>query len=157
KKLSNFFGGDGEAEERSIAPAVADSAAPPVAVAPVVAAPAPMKARTAAPPARFSDDEAGLRALLLEQHADGLFGGEGELGATLAAVAALVSRGHTARAGSFRAELRRTVQALKSRLPSLSAEDLVLCALALAILQMPHGEPAPSELPPELAACLTGA
>ena len=152
----------------------ADAGAPPSPVAP---APAPPPARSVSVPARaplaeaapvlatadtadtavprFSDDEAGLRALLLQQGADGLFAGD--LGATLAAVAALVSRGHTARSGSFRAELRRTVQALQARLVKAQGTEQVLCALALAVLRVPGGDAAPPELPSELSASLTGA
>ncbi len=104
--------------------------------------------------ARFRDDEAGLRALLLEQRADGLF--VGDLATTALAVAVLVSRGHTARAGSFRAELRRTTTAAQGRLASASGDDRLLCVLVLALLRMPHGEAPPADLPPFLADLLQG-
>jgi len=165
-RVANLFRGDShdsDAEELSVPPPAAEAVPPP----PVpMAAPAPAisasnMAAGARPPQQdavleLSDDEAGLRRLLLNQRADGLFGPPGELGATVAAVAALVSRGHSARAGSFRAELRRTVQALRALLPSVTGDDRALCALALALLQMPHGEAAPAELPAELAQCLNG-
>ncbi|MDI1479469.1 VIT domain-containing protein [Polyangium sp. y55x31] len=120
-------------------------------------APAPAAERVpAAPPAavRLSDDDGGLRALLLHQKADGLF--DGDLGATLAAVAALVGRGHTAREGLFRAELRRTTVTLRGKLAALSAEDKPLALFALALLTMPHGDPAPEGLPAPIAAALAG-
>lgn len=162
-RIAKAFGVGGSDDE-------ADAGAPPSPAAPVPAPPPPARSvsvpaeaapvpaaadtgDTAAP--RFSDDEAGLRALLLQQGADGLFAGD--LGATLAAVAALVSRGHTARSGGFRAELRRTVQALQARLAKAQGKEQVLCALALAILRVPGGDAAPSELPAELAASLAGA
>lgn len=78
-----------------------------------------------------------LRALMLQQGADGLFGGS--YAQTLAVVAALAMRGHTARSGDFRAEMRRTAQTLASRIPSLSGSDLVLAATALAILRVLDG------------------
>lgn len=106
-------------------------------------------------PPRFTDDEAGLRALLLQQGAEGLF--DGDVGTTLVAVAALVGRGHTARSGSFRAELRRTVQALKSRIGALTGAERSLVALGLAMLRIGSGEELPSELPVELGAILGGA
>ena len=120
-------------------PAAPAMSAPP-AMESVAAAEAPASASR-----RFTDDEAGLRALLLQQGADGLF--DGDVGTTLIAVAALVGRGHTARSGSFRAELRRTVQALKSRLGSLTGTDQALVALALAMLRIGSGEAQPTELP----------
>jgi hypothetical protein len=133
-------------------------APPPAAKAPPrpAAAAAPIPHAPAPPPAapRFTDDEAGLRRLLLEQGADGIFGGE--LAATVLSLAVLCSRGHTARAGSFRAELRRTSQALKSRLSASSGDDRLLCAVGLGLLLMPHGEAAPTELPADLAALLSG-
>lgn len=110
--------------------------------------------REAAAAPRFSDDDAGLRALLLEQRADGLFGGE--MAATVLAIAALVSRGHTARAGSFRAELRRTSQTLAARLATAAGDEKAQCALALALLRVAHGEAAPPELDAELAPLLSG-
>ncbi|MDI3281737.1 FHA domain-containing protein [Polyangium sp. 15x6] len=118
-------------------------------------APAAEMARSAPPAApRLSDDDAGLRALLLHQKADGLF--DADLGATLAAVAALVRRGHTAREGLFRAELRRTTVTLRGKLAGLSSEDKLLALLALALLTMPHGDPAPGGLPAPIAAALAG-
>ena len=141
----------------SSAPAAPRSMPAPAPAAPVMAEAAPVlkSADTddAAAP-HFSDDEAGLRALLLQQGADGLFGGN--LGATLAAVAALVSRGHTARSGGFRAELRRTVQALQARLAKAQGSEQILCALALAILRVPGGDAAPAELPAELSTSIAG-
>ncbi len=133
----------------SAAPVLAQAAAPPSVPAPVRTAPA-----AAAAVGNFRDDEAGLRALLLEQRADGLFGGE--LAATVLALAALVSRGHSARAGSFRAELRRTGQTLQARIHTAQEDDKLLCALGLALLRMPHKEPAPAELPQAYAAVLQG-
>lgn len=130
---------------------------PPMAPAalPVSVAPTPKAAKTAkdegskaeakaAVSRSFSDNEAGLRALLLEQGADGLFAGDWAV--TLAAVAALVSRGHTAREGQFRAELRRTLQVVRQQLPGLSGGDRHAAALTLALLTVPHGEAAPAEL-----------
>lgn len=131
------------------APLAVAMSAPPVAES-AAAAEAPGRA-----PTRFTDDEAGLRALLLEQGAEGLFGGD--VGTTLVAVAALVGRGHTARSGSFRGELRRTMQALKSRLGSLTGAEQALAALALAMLRIGSGEELPKELPTELGAILDGA
>ncbi|MDI1442933.1 VIT domain-containing protein [Polyangium sp. 6x1] len=108
------------------------------------------------PPAapRLSADDGGLRALLLHQKADGLF--DGDLGATLAAVAALVGRGHTAREGLFRAELRRTTVTLRAKLGAMSADDKRLALLVLALLTMPHGDSAPDGLPAPIAAALAG-
>jgi hypothetical protein len=102
----------------------------------------------------FPDGDAGLRALLLQQKADGLFGGD--IASTLAAVAALVGRGHTAREGLFRAELRRTMMTLRSKIPSLSGNEQAMALLALAMLVMPHGDPAPDGLAPDLATKLEG-
>lgn len=102
----------------------------------------------------FNDDDAGLRALLLNQKADGLFGSD--LAATLAAVAALVGRGHTSREGLFRAELRRTLMTLRSKIAGLSGNDQLLAHLTLALLLMPHGDPAPEGLAAEIAATLEG-
>lgn len=130
---------------------------PPMAPAalPVSVAPTPKAAKAAkdegskaeakaAASRSFSDNEAGLRALLLEQGADGLFAGDWAV--TLAAVAALVSRGHTAREGQFRAELRRTLQVVRQQLPGLSGAQRQAAALTLALLTVPHGEAAPAEL-----------
>jgi hypothetical protein len=91
---------------------------------------------------------------LLNQGANGLFAGE--LGTTLAAVAALVSRGHSTREGLFRAELRRTVATLRKMLPSLSGDERTLAALALALLTVPSGEAPPAELAAPIAATLAG-
>jgi len=102
----------------------------------------------------LTDNEAGLRAILLNQGATGLFGGD--LGATLAAVAALVSRGHATREGLFRAELRRTAATLRKQLPALAGDDRTLAALALALLTMPAGDAPPAELPAPMAAILAG-
>jgi hypothetical protein len=103
----------------------------------------------------FSDNEAGLRALLLEQGADGLFAGDWAV--TLAAVAALVSRGHTAREGQFRAELRRTLQVVRQQLPGLSGAERQAAALVLALLTVPHGEAAPAELVASAASAMADA
>lgn len=78
------------------------------------------------------------------------------MAATVLAIAALVSRGHTARAGSFRAELRRTAQTLASRLATVTGDERAQCALALALLRVAHGEAAPPELDAELAKILDG-
>jgi hypothetical protein len=107
-----------------------------------------------AAPASLSDTEAGLRTLMLSQGADGIFAGD--LGATLAAVAALVTRGHTHREGLFRSELRRTVGTLRQRLGALGGDAQVLAALALALLTVPAGEAAPGELPAGLGAAIAG-
>lgn len=113
-------------------------------------------AKAAEPPATisFPDGDAGLRALLLHQKADGLFAGD--IASTLAAVAALVGHGHTAREGLFRAELRRTMITLRSKIPSLSGNEQALALLALALLVMPHGDPAPDGLAADLATNLAG-
>lgn len=135
------------------APAAAAYAAPPP-------PPAPAPARGAPEPApapqntTFTNDDAGLRALMLHQKADGLFAGD--IASTLAAVAALVSRGHTAREGLFRAELRRTTMTLRSKVSSLSGNEHVFALLALALLVMPHGDPAPEGLSGDIAAQLEG-
>jgi hypothetical protein len=91
---------------------------------------------------------------LLNQKADGLFGGD--LAATLAAVAALVGRGHTSREGLFRAELRRTLMTLRGKIAGLSGNDQRLAQMTLALLLMPHGDPAPEGLAPEITAMLEG-
>lgn len=99
---------------------------------------APPPAPSPAPSRReeLADDAAALRALFLAQGADGLFG---DLPGTLAAVAALVSRGHTPREGDFRAELKRTAATLRARLPGLVGDEAVWAAVALALLTAPHG------------------
>ncbi len=102
----------------------------------------------------FSDDEAGLRALLLRQGADGLF--DGDMGATLAAVAVLVGRGHTSREGLFRSELRRTLMTLRGQLAGLKGDERTYAALAVALLTLPGGESPPAELPATLATALAG-
>jgi hypothetical protein len=116
------------------------------------AAPAPAKAAPPAPPT-LTDDEAGLRALLLSQGAGGLFAGD--VGVTLAAVAALVTRGHTHREGGFRSELRRTLGALKGKLGA-EGDAGVHAALAAAILMVAVGEEPPAELPEPLRTALAG-
>jgi hypothetical protein len=113
-----------------------------------LATPAPV------PVISFPDGDAGLRALLLHQKADGLFAGD--IASTLAAVAALVGRGHTAREGMFRAELRRTTMALRGKIPGLSGNEQVMALLALALLVMPHGDPAPDGLASNVATLLEG-
>lgn len=121
---------------------------------------APAAAAASAPAAQapagitFTADDAGLRALLLNQKADGFF--STDLASTLAAVAALVGRGHTAREGLFRAELRRTMMTLRSKSPSLSGNEQAWALLALALLVMPHGDPAPDGLGAEIVALLEG-
>ena len=177
-RVASLFQDDESAEERAVAkadevdapePVSAPPPAPPPPSAPspiVVPSPAPAAAAAASSAGRreaaraealqFTDDEAGLRMLLLKQRADGLFGEAGDLAATVVAVAALVSRGHSARTGSFRAELRRTTQTVKALLGKASGDEKILCALVLALLSMPHGEAAPAALPPELAALLEG-
>lgn len=90
-------------------------------------------AAKAAPP---RDESAALRALLLEQGADGLFG---DIARTLAAVAALVSRGHTPREGDFRAELKRTLATLRARVDGLTGDEAVWARLSIALLTVPHG------------------
>lgn len=91
------------------------------------------------PPAREAlptDERAALRALMLDQRADGLFG---DIAQTLASVAALVSRGHTPREGDFRAELKRTLATLRARVDALSGEEQSWARLAVALLTVPHG------------------
>lgn len=102
----------------------------------------------------LTKDEAGLRALMLHQKADGLF--DGDLAVTLVAVSALVGLGHTAREGLFRAELRRTASTLKGKLATLSGQDREFALLTLALLTMPHGDDAPEGLSPVLAGALLG-
>ncbi len=133
---------------------------PPPAPAAMYGAPPPMAAAAPRAPEpaplgiTFTDNDAGLRALMLNQKADGLFAGE--IASTLAAVAALVSRGHTAREGLFRAELRRTMMTLRSKASGLSGNDKTMALLAWAMLVMPHGDPAPDDLPSDLAGALEG-
>lgn len=128
--------------------------APPPPMALGRAAPSPPASAAAPMAITFSDDDAGLRALLLNQKADGLFGSD--LAATLAAIAALVGRGHTSREGLFRAELRRTLMTLRSKIASLSGNDQIMAKMTLALLLMPHGDPAPDGLAPEIATQLEG-
>jgi len=88
-------------------------------------------------PAPEPVDEAGaLRALLLGQQADGMFGSVGD---TLAAVAALVAHGHTHREGDYRAELKRTLATLRAKVASLAGHEAVWARLAVALLTVPHG------------------
>jgi hypothetical protein len=123
--------------------------------APARSAPAPARSAEVAPLGiSFTDDDSGLRALLLNQKADGLF--SGDIASTLAAVAALVGRGHTAREGLFRAELRRTTMTLRSKIPSLSGNEQTMALLAFALLVMPHGDPAPDGLASDIATKLDG-
>jgi Ca-activated chloride channel family protein len=119
-----------------------------------VAAPKAAAAAAPQPMISFPNGDAGLRALLLHQKADGLFAGD--IASTLAAIAALVGHGHTAREGLFRAELRRTMMTLRSKIPSLSGNEQTLALLALALLVVPHGDPAPDGLAANLAANLAG-
>jgi len=115
---------------------------------------APEPAQNAPASPSLTNDEAGLRALLLHQKADGLFASDA--GVTLVAIAALVGRGHTAREGLFRAELRRTTTTLKSKASSFSGHDKLFALLALALLTMPHGDDAPEGLPEAMARALEG-
>ncbi|MBI4955407.1 MAG: hypothetical protein HY908_25515, partial [Myxococcales bacterium] len=131
----------------------ADAAAPAPAAA-LPAAPAP-QAPTAPDHTRLTSDDAGLRALVLHQRADGSFGGS--VAATSLAVLALVSHGHTAREGLFRPELRRTLGWLRTRIATALGDELAWLSLAVAALTMPHGEPAPAGLPAPAAAALEGA
>ncbi len=94
--------------------------------------PAPPPAPTTAP----DDDTAALRALMLSQRADGMFG---DVASTLASVAALVSRGHTHREGDFRAELKRTLATLRGRVAGAQGDEAVWVRLAIALLTTPHG------------------
>lgn len=91
---------------------------------------------------RFTDDMAGLRHLVLLQGASGLWA---DCGATLMAVLALVGRGHTARQGDFRGELRKTEIALAKLMAQngLPADQMLLVCAALAILRRADGVPAP--------------
>ena len=135
-------------------------AGPPPPPAALYGAPPPMAAPLARAPepapqsVTFTDDDAGLRALMLNQKADGLF--TSDIASTLAAVAALVGRGHTAREGLFRAELRRTMMTLRGKVSGLSGNDKTMALLAWAMLVMPHGDPAPDDLPSYLATALEG-
>ncbi len=150
-----------EADDAPAPPSARKRAVPPAAklMAPAPAKPAlspspSMPARPAPTMPALTNDEAGLRALILQQGANGLF--SGDLGVTLAAIAALVANGHTHREGLFRAELRRTVQTLRARLGTASGDERVLAAIGLAMLTIPAGDPAPAELPDELAKALAG-
>lgn len=129
---------DGEAGDRAMY-ARSPAPLPPAPAAPAYA-PAPAPAPSAA------DDPSALRALLLDQRADGLFG---DIATSLAAVAALVSRGHTHREGDFRAELKRTLATLRARVASLSNEEALWATMAIALLTAPHGD-APTGLSAEL-------
>jgi hypothetical protein len=138
--------------------------APPPAMAPMPRSPAPMPALKnalmgdlpeldepiVAP--KLTDDEAGLRAIMLLQDVDGRF--EASVEVTLVAVAAAVIHGHTAREGAFRSELRRTTGWLRANLVMLSEPEKTLAALALSLLTVPHGEPAHPSLAAELVARL---
>lgn len=94
------------------------------------------------------DFDMTFRSLMLRQGADGLFGGSYTLTAIL--IGALAMKGHTARAGSFRAEVRRAAQALRSGLSNLRGDDHTVTSLALAILQQIDGG-TPVPLPPNLS------
>ena len=83
------------------------------------------------------DLDALFRGLMLRQWADGLFGDSVALTAVIVGVLAM--NGHTARAGSFRAEVRRAAQTLRSILSSLQGADHTLASLALAILHRLDG------------------
>ncbi len=127
--------------------------APAPAVPRSVALPA-QPARAAAPPPTLTNDEAGLRALILLQGADGIFGGD--LAVTLAAVAALVARGHSHREGLFKAELKRTLASLRKLVGTTTGDDAGRAALAIALLTRPFGEALPDGLPSSVAAILSG-
>lgn len=83
------------------------------------------------------DLDALFRGLMLRQGADGLFGGSYALSAVI--LGAIAMNGHTARAGSFRAEVRSAAQVLRSSLSSLQGDDHTLASLALAILHRLDG------------------
>lgn len=83
------------------------------------------------------DLDALFRGLMLRQWADGLFGDSVALTAVI--LGAIAMNGHTARAGSFRAEVRRAAQTLRSILSSLQGDDHTLASLALAILHRLDG------------------
>ncbi len=102
----------------------------------------------------LTDDDSGLRALMLLQGVDGLF--DGDVSVTLAAVAAAVLHGHTAREGAFRAELRRTVAWLRANIDRLSGDSKLMAALALSLLTVPHGEAPHTVLPSSLSPLLQG-
>lgn len=145
-----------EREEKTMAPPPAAMPVPkpappspmPIAV-PTSASTHQPTQKPAKPMPRLSNDEAGLRALFLEQRASGLFADD--VATTLAAAAACVSLGHTARRGQFRAELRRASQVLREKVAETTGDTQILAALALALLTMPDGTAAPQELPAALA------
>lgn len=97
------------------------------------------------------DPDTLFRGLMLRQGADGLFGGSYALTAVI--LGALAMHGHTARAGSFRAEVRRAAQALRSSLSGRSGDDHTLASLILAVLQRLDGGTSVS-LPQNLSAYL---
>ncbi|MFO0631190.1 MAG: VWA domain-containing protein, partial [Polyangiales bacterium] len=113
---------------------------------------APMPAPPPAPTTAPDDDTAALRALMLSQRADGLFG---DVALTLASVAALVSRGHTHREGDFRAELKRTLATLRGRAAGAQGEEALWLHVAIALLTVPHGA-TPEGLDPSLDALARG-
>lgn len=90
----------------------------------------------------FTRDERGLRRLILEQSVDGRFGSPE---ATLAAVGAFLSLGHSHREGLFRSELRRTLATVKN----LAATDPSQRAwlFSWALLAAAAGDPLPAGLP----------
>lgn len=157
-------GGPPPAPPPPAAPAYAAPAAPPPmprSPAPVAAAPQSavygnalmgdlpeLEEASVAP--KLSDDEAGLRAIMLLQDVDGRF--EGSVEVTFVAIASAVIHGHTAREGAFRSELRRTVGWLRANLATLTEPEKTLAALALSLLTVPHGEPAQPSLAADLAA-----
>jgi Ca-activated chloride channel family protein len=117
-------------------PAPPPAPAPRARAAPAAPGGAPRREAVAPTPTFPTDDAAALRALLLQQRADGTFG---DVGTTLAAVAALVSRGHTHREGDFRAELKRTLATLRGRVAGLSGDEAVWTSLAVSLLVAAHG------------------
>jgi Ca-activated chloride channel family protein len=108
------------------------------AAAPVMAAPRREAVQEEACDEPPVDNEGGLRSLLLRQGADGLF--DGDLAVTLVVLAALVVRGHNAREGLFRAELKRTLTTLRKRLASLRGTELTLAEGCLELLGLPVGD-----------------
>lgn len=146
------------ADDSDDAPMLGAPPAPPPAPAPraraASAAPggAPRREAVAPTPTFPADDAAALRALLLQQRADGTFG---DVGTTLAAVAALVSRGHTHREGDFRAELKRTLATLRGRIAGLQGDEAVWASLAVSLLVVAHGG-APEGLSGSLEAAVRG-
>ena len=102
--------------------------------APVAAGPRVVAATVWQAPPR---DELSLRALAMEQRADGTWG---SVARTAEALIALVSAGHTDASGVFRAQVRRAFEALESARPADAAERTLL-ARAFALLAQTSGAP----------------